>query len=366
MLSGRRMYEGDTLKLLRQAQNRSFVPPELIMPELPRSLQDTLQRMLAFIPADRFTDCGEVLSALEGCQADFSYRSQERQLSRLVCDLFADDKSLEEAKLAELLQKDDSGLPNPYVRPDTTAASIATGRAPVPESSTALAWLRRRRYGWRPWLAAGLAALLLTAAGLALWRHRPVPRADQPKTAEEAFQARRYAEPAPHQTATARSGEDGTHDQDLWARQAQTLMDTDPERARQLWHQVLLSAPDSAEAYFNLGLLHIRSGEYEPAIAAFEKVLQLQPQMADALFNLGFAFAKSGQYDQAIARYTQAVDLNPPYRDEILYNLATVHEIQGDWRKALQNLEMAIELNPDNDRAREYLGQIQRKYRQSP
>lgn len=60
MLSGRRMYEGDTLKLLRQAQNRSFVPPELIMPELPRSLQDTLQRMLAFITDDRFADCGEV------------------------------------------------------------------------------------------------------------------------------------------------------------------------------------------------------------------------------------------------------------------------------------------------------------------
>lgn len=51
-------------------------------------------------------------------------------MSRLVCDLFAEDKSQEESKLAELLQQGKNGLPNPYVHPDTTAAYSAPAGRP--------------------------------------------------------------------------------------------------------------------------------------------------------------------------------------------------------------------------------------------
>ena len=171
MLSGRRMYEGDTLKLLRQAQNRSFVPPELIMPELPRSLQETLHGTLAFVPADRFSDCSQVLSALEGCQADFSYRSQERQLSRMVSDLFTEEKNLEEEKLAELLAGDGHTPPNPYVRPDTSLLeSTGEGAAKLSAGSSVFERLRRSPASW---IGIGLGGLLL-AAGLAFWYNRPV------------------------------------------------------------------------------------------------------------------------------------------------------------------------------------------------
>ncbi len=362
MLSGRRMYEGDTLKLLRQAQNRSFVPPELIMPELPRSLQDTLHRMLAFVPADRFADCSQVLGALEGCQADFSYRSQERQLSRMVCELFAEEKNVEEEKLAELLQGGGHTPPNPYVRPDTSisgrkdeeAAMLAAG-------SSVFKWLRRSP---ATWIVIGFGGLLL-AAGLAFWYNRPVA-APQPHASEkDAYKARPYAET--DQAPKSKPPDTGAAaDQALQTQEALALMDTDTEAARRMWREILAAAPDNAEAHFNLGLLYIRSSEYQPAIAAFRTVITLQPAMADALFNLGFAYAKIGQYDQAIASYIRAADLNPPYRDEVLYNLATVYEIQGDWQKALQKLQLAIELNPDNDRAREYLEQVKRKYRQTP
>ncbi len=364
MLSGRRMYEGDTLKLLRQAQNRSFVPPELIMPELPRSLQDTLHRMLAFAPADRFADCGEVLSALEGCQADLSYRSQERQLSRLVSDLFSDDKNAEEEKLAALLQQGADASPNPYVRPDTTVSGRTGGEGSLPAPSSVFNRLRRGPGAGPTWLVVALGGLLV-AAGLAFWFSRPASVPPKPKMEKKAFEARPYAETV-KVPEKDRSVDGEAQDLALRVQQAQALMDTDVEAARRLWHEILAVAPDNGEAHFNLGLLHIRFGEYQPAIAAFRKVLTLQPQMPDALFNLGFAYAKSGQYDQALESYNQAAALNPPYRDEVLYNLATVHEIQGDWQKALQKLQMALELNPDNDRARDYFEQVKRKYRQTP
>ena len=365
MLSGRRMYEGDTLKLLRQAQNRSFVPPELIMPELPHSLQSVLHRMLALAPDERFADCGEALRALEGCQADFSYRSQERQLSRLMCDLFADDKALEEQKLAELLQHGADARPNPYVRPDT-ASRIPEDPPPPsqPPTTTALGRSWRRLVRRPLWLAVGLGALVLVS-GLAFWFIPSAPTVDKAAVDQNNFAARRYTHTS-RMPAGGRSVADAAINAAALAQQASALMDTDMAEARRLWRKILVTVPDHAEAHFNLGLLHIRAGEYQPAIAAFQKVLEFQPQMADALFNLGFAYVKSGQYDQAVASYSQAADLNPPYRDEVLYNLATVLEIQGDGPKALQKLGMALELNPDNDRIRVYFEQMRSQYSPSP
>ena len=364
MLSGHRMYEGDTLKLLRQAQNRSFVPPELIMPELPRSLQDTLHRMLAFVPADRFADCGEVLGALEGCQADFSYRSQERQLSRMVSDLFVDEKGVEEERLAELLQQGEKASPNPFVRPDTETPGRASGRTiPLGGQSSLVNGLRRRLGTWPAWLALGLGGLLV-AVGLSLWLNRPNGDPHDTAAGKAAFKARPYVETSPPEAP--RTDPHTTEDRTVLVQQALALMDTDAEAARQLWREILAADADNAEAHFNLGLLHIRSGEYQPAIASFQKVLMVQPRMADALFNLGFAYTKSGQYDQALASYDRAVALSPPYQDEVLYNLATVHEIQGDWQKALQKLQMALKFNPDNDRARDYFERLKHEHRQSP
>jgi tetratricopeptide (TPR) repeat protein len=369
MLSGRRMYEGDTLKLLRQAQNRSFVPPELIMPELPQSLQGTLHRMLAFTPEERFADCNEVLNALEACQADFSYRSQERQLSRLICDLFADDKVEEEQRLAEHLQQGASPLPNPYVRPDTTViGDESDGEPAAPIKGMAGAAWRRP---WLGWAAAGCGLLLLMGGGLFFGLNRSMTTAEKVVEGKEAFEARRFAEAADlfedvlAQKSIPPGDIEGQYLISL-ERQAETLMETDPEAARRLWRKILASAPDHVAAHYNLGLLHIGASEYQPAIASFQAVLTYQPQMADALFNLGYAYAKSGQYDEALASYQQAVDQSPPYQDEILYNLATVYEIQGDWQKALQKLQMAVELNPDNERAREYLDKVRSKYAQSP
>ena len=65
---------------------------------------------------------GNEEDALEACQADFSYRSQERQLSRLICDLFADDKVEEEQRLAEHLQQ---GAGNGQALPLPTAEGHA-------------------------------------------------------------------------------------------------------------------------------------------------------------------------------------------------------------------------------------------------
>jgi O-antigen biosynthesis protein len=64
---------------------------------------------------------------------------------------------------------------------------------------------------------------------------------------------------------------------------------TELERFREaehLWHQVLLARPESAEAHFNLGYLHLSRGEYRTAHVHALRGAELAPGMKEAAFNL--------------------------------------------------------------------------------
>lgn len=362
MLTGRRMYEGDMLRLLRQAQEGDFVPAELIMPELPVALQGILQRMLAVDPGHRYASCTEILADIERCLADFSYRQQERQLGQLLCRLFAAEKQEEEKRLEALMQT--AGTP---VR--ALEGGFAGEGGVAPGSSVGQSKGVKPRFGKRWGLGLAAAALLLCLA-LGLWL-RPDAVERGPVAGREAFQVRAFEKADGHSQAAGldrpASNRPATA-QDLKAREqeAEALMGQDSKAALALWQKIVGLQPDNVKALFNIGLIHIRQEAYPQAIADFQSVLVLAPDLPDALFNLGYASAQNGQYDQARISYQRAARLAPPYRDEILYNLAIVQEIQGDLPSALQNLEMAIEFNPRNRRALDYRRQLQSKYAKTP
>ena len=71
--------------------------------------------------------------------------------------------------------------------------------------------------------------------------------------------------------------------------------------------------PDSAEAYFNLGLVQARHGQIDKAIAHYRKALELKPDCAEAHFNLGLALAGRGEVDSAIAHYQKALEIKPAF-----------------------------------------------------
>ena len=58
------------------------------------------------------------------------------------------------------------------------------------------------------------------------------------------------------------------------------------QEAGELWHKLLLARPDSAEAYFNLGYLHLAAADYPTARAHALRAVQLAPGMKEAAFNL--------------------------------------------------------------------------------
>ena len=76
-----------------------------------------------------------------------------------------------------------------------------------------------------------------------------------------------------------------------------------------------LRRKDRADAYNNRGVAYGGKGDYDRAIADFDKAIQLKPDYADAYDNRGVAYGSKGDYDRAIADYDKAIQLKPDYAD---------------------------------------------------
>jgi tetratricopeptide (TPR) repeat protein len=224
-----------------------------------------------------------------------------------------------------------------------------------------------RKPGWR-WLRLGLAGFLVVAFFF-MWVRWHIPGKNQGQSLE-AFQARNFKEKtvsvgAEQETALRGSGSPAAELLPL-EQQALSLMASEPQKAGELWRQVIERAPDNIRAHFNLGLVLLRREDYPQAIRAFERVLALDEGMTDARFNLGFAYAKMGRYDEATLQYGQVVDQAPAYLDEVLFNLAIVQDFQGDRQAAARSLHGALRYNPHNVRAISYLARMEGRFSLPP
>ena len=366
LLTGRRLYHGNTMEILRRAQTGEFAPLEECLPDLSPELRHVFQGLLAVRPADRFPDCAVALAAIEECLGDLSSRSIERHLGDLVSDLFAEDKMAEKTQLRDLMAG--QALPDTVEPPD-----IDPGSDPVPSKGAfryhpfASPSKTMRKPGWR-WLRLGLAGFLVVAFFF-IWVRWHIPGKNQGQSLE-AFQARNFKE-----TAVAIGAEQETVLQgpgslapDLLPleQQARSLMASEPQKAVDLWRQVIEGAPDNIRANFNLGLVLLRLEDYPQAIHAFERVLALDDRMTDAHFNLGFAYAKMGRYDEATLQYGRVVDQAPAYLDEVLFNLAIIQDFQGDRQAAAHSLHGALRYNPHNVRAISYLARMEGRFSSPP
>lgn len=71
-----------------------------------------------------------------------------------------------------------------------------------------------------------------------------------------------------------------------------------PEDARAHFQAALAINPDNAPTIVNLGNLSLEQGEYQEAIAYYEKALSIDSKYHLAYYNLGVAYKKIGNYDE--------------------------------------------------------------------
>lgn len=84
------------------------------------------------------------------------------------------------------------------------------------------------------------------------------------------------------------------------ANMAMTYVNTDtPMQGIMLLREVLKQEPTNELALFNLGLLSMRSNQYERAIERFRQILVNNPTSRKAKFYLGVSLAEAGQKEEA-------------------------------------------------------------------
>ena len=122
-----------------------------------------------------------------------------------------------------------------------------------------------------------------------------------------------------------------------------------------LWTHALACTSKNYVAHNQLGLVLAEGGQFDKAVAQYQKALEINPDYAETHNNLGVAMASRGQINSAIARYQMALKISPDYV-EAHNNLGVALAGRGEVDSAIAQYEQALKVKPDYARAHNNLG----------
>ncbi len=144
----------------------------------------------------------------------------------------------------------------------------------------------------------------------------------------------------------------------LIARAAYMARTRKPNAALDDYNAAIAASPDLAEAYNNRGALYANSfGDHEKALKDIEKAISLKPEDPGFHFNLGVVRLKTMDFLAAMAAFEQSLQLKGPAARVHQYRAET-HSWMGNHAKALEDIQVALEKDPENAGVYETLGLI--------
>lgn len=102
-----------------------------------------------------------------------------------------------------------------------------------------------------------------------------------------------------------------------------------------------------AQVLVNRGVVYLRRGESEAALADFDRVVSRDPENAEAQLNRGAALIQLRQHGPAIAAITTALSLGVMEPHKAYFNRGAAREALGDLRGAYEDYSTALEIRPD-------------------
>jgi len=118
------------------------------------------------------------------------------------------------------------------------------------------------------------------------------------------------------------------------------------QEAIKSFEKVTYRFPENSQAFYNLGLSHLRSGDIDEAIISLEKVIELKPDLVEAYFALGECYFNKEDNDKAMAAFSKASELQPD-NAKAYYNLGIIYYKYNKTEEAFISFEKSIELNPE-------------------
>jgi tetratricopeptide (TPR) repeat protein len=122
-----------------------------------------------------------------------------------------------------------------------------------------------------------------------------------------------------------------------------------------LWTDTLAKNPNCWLGYNNLGKAFSDRGQFDEAMASYQKSLAINPNYSRAHFNLGLVLSQKGEMAPAMAEYRKVLDLDPNFVDAH-YNLANDLFQMDRVDDAIVHYRKVLEINPDHVEANNNLG----------
>ncbi|MEO0185631.1 MAG: tetratricopeptide repeat protein, partial [candidate division WOR-3 bacterium] len=122
-----------------------------------------------------------------------------------------------------------------------------------------------------------------------------------------------------------------------------------------LWTDVLKRYPSSDLAYNNRGNAYNLLGQYDNAIADFNRAIEINPSLELSYFDRGTVYEHLGFYDKAISDFTNALNIQPDFVMGYVDRGAIYSKI-GEYHKAYNDLKRALQLKPNLPEAHYNLG----------
>ena len=129
------------------------------------------------------------------------------------------------------------------------------------------------------------------------------------------------------------------------------------DKALGIYNKILERDPTNINALTNLAMIYGQKGDDSNAMQVYNKILQVDPEQKDTYFNRGLVFMKQAQaYYEQMKQANDALAADPQNKTleaKVRQLLAEQKEI---YHKAELDFAKAMELEPNDNEARGYLG----------
>ena len=102
-----------------------------------------------------------------------------------------------------------------------------------------------------------------------------------------------------------------------------------------------------ADAYQKLGRAYSAQGNHRAAAAAFESAVKFRPNSPETLVELSIELFNTGQFEQALANYNRSIQLDPNLAD-VYQNRGILYLFLGRDLEAANDFEKCLELDPSS------------------
>ena len=127
-----------------------------------------------------------------------------------------------------------------------------------------------------------------------------------------------------------------------------------------IWRQQIYKNPSDAEAHANLGVIYQHKGDYDAALAEYQKAEQFNPDNITTKLNLGTLYQAQGKYENAITLYDKVLFSNAENIEAREYKAQCLQALGKD-KEAIIEYKRVVAFDANNINARNALLELSSK-----